>query len=610
MKSSLSIEGQTQKLRGENFRALSIFYPYFRPYLWIFILGVVCLILSTATSLVFPYAIGKILDAALQLEGKAFMDAIYQLALFLTVILGLQALFSFFRIITFTYVSEHSLASIRKALFARLVDMPMNFFHQQSVGELTSRISADISLLSDTFLLTLPELLRGIFNLIIGISIIFWISTSLTLLMIATFPIMIVGAIIFGKYIKKLSKTIQQELAQSQSIAQEVFVSILNVKVFTNEAYEKQRFNRSLERAVQLGLKASWYRALFASFIIFCLFGAIVLIIGYGAYLVFQHAITVGQLTQFVIYTVFVGAALGSFSEYYAQIQKTLGATERIRELLNEPIELSPATSDATKLIDFKKDIIFENVSFAYPSRSDVTVLRNLSLTLKGGKTTALVGPSGAGKSTITHLLLNLYAPLKGKVLIDEVSLADVPLQSLRKHIALVPQDVLLFGGTIRENILYGNLEATEAEVIAASQQAYAHEFIMQFPQGYDTIVGERGVQLSGGQRQRIAIARAILKNPDILILDEATSALDADSEQLVQKALYNLMKNRTTIIIAHRLATIKNAHKILVLQNGELVEQGTHEELIHLPNGIYANLAQLQFQFHKEHAENSSFTP
>lgn len=610
MKSSLSIEGQTQKLRGENFRALSIFYPYFRPYLWIFILGVVCLILSTATSLVFPYAIGKILDAALQLEGKAFMDAIYQLALFLTVILGLQALFSFFRIITFTYVSEHSLASIRKALFARLVDMPMNFFHQQSVGELTSRISADISLLSDTFLLTLPELLRGIFNLIIGISIIFWISTSLTLLMIATFPIMIVGAIIFGKYIKKLSKTIQQELAQSQSIAQEVFVSILNVKVFTNEAYEKQRFNRSLERAVQLGLKASWYRALFASFIIFCLFGAIVLIIGYGAYLVFQHAITVGQLTQFVIYTVFVGAALGSFSEYYAQIQKTLGATERIRELLNEPIELSPATSDATKLIDFKKDIIFENVSFAYPSRSDVTVLRNLSLTLEGGKTTALVGPSGAGKSTITHLLLNLYAPLKGKVLIDEVSLADVPLQSLRKHIALVPQDVLLFGGTIRENILYGNLEATEAEVIAASQQAYAHEFIMQFPQGYDTIVGERGVQLSGGQRQRIAIARAILKNPDILILDEATSALDADSEQLVQKALYNLMKNRTTIIIAHRLATIKNAHKILVLQNGELVEQGTHEELIHLPNGIYANLAQLQFQFHKEHAENSSFTP
>lgn len=607
MKSQKEEEGQSQKLRGESIRALSVFYPYFRPYLWIFALGMICLILSTATSLVFPYAIGKILDAALQLEGQAFVDAINKLALFLAGILGLQALFSFLRIITFTYVSEHSLSSIRKALFAKLVDMPMNFFHQQSVGELTSRISTDLSLLSDTFVLTLPELLRGIFNLIIGIGIIFWISTPLTLLMIATFPIMIIGAIIFGKYIKKLSKSIQQELAQSQSIAQEVFVSILNVKVFTNENYEKNRFNQSLEKAVQMGLKASWYRALFASFIIFCLFGAIILIIGYGAYLVYKHEITVGQLTQFVIYTVFVGAALGSFSEYYAQIQKTLGATERIRELMNEPIEISAATSDTTKLPDFKKDIVFKNVTFSYPSRTDVTVLRNLSLILEGGKTTAFVGPSGAGKSTITQLLLNLYASSQGSILIDNVPIETIPLKSLRKHIALVPQDVLLFGGTIRENILYGNLEATEAELIEASRQAYAHEFIMQFPQGYDTLVGERGVQLSGGQRQRIAIARAILKNPDILILDEATSALDADSEQLVQHALNNLMKNRTTLIIAHRLATIKNSEKILVLQNGELVEQGTHEELMHLPNGIYANLANLQF--HKEHAENRSFT-
>ncbi len=589
-----SIEDKTKvRLTKENLSSVKFFLPFFRPYIGWFLIGMLCLLLSTATSLVFPYAIGNILDVSMQKQGSDFTQSMYDLAWFMFLILTLQAIFSFFRIITFTKVSENVIANIRKQLYSHLIQMDMHFFHQQRVGDLNSRLTADLSQISDTFILTLPELLRGIINLIIGIIVIFWISTQLTLVMLVSFPIVIVGAIILGKYIKKLSKQVQDELANTSTIAQETFLGILNVKTFTNESYEQKRYSASVDKAVKLALRASWFRAAFASFIIFCLFGAIILIVGYGAYLVQNKTISVGNLTQFVIYTVFVGAALGGFSEYYAQIQKTLGATQRVRELFHEVPEALQI--EQIGVID-EGNLRFDDIYFTYPSRLDYPVLQGVSFEMKAGEVTALVGQSGAGKSTIAQLLMRLYEPQRGQILLNDKPIREFSLSEWRKLIAIVPQDVLLFGGTILENILYGKLNATTEEVYHAAKLANAHEFIMSFPEGYNTIVGERGVKLSGGQRQRIAIARALLKNPKILILDEATSSLDSESEHLVQEALNTLMKGRTTLIIAHRLSTIKAAHQILVLQNGKIIEKGTHQELVQNTHSAYFKLAELQF--------------
>ena len=595
MENEIVNKEKSKLLTKESLIALSFFLPFFKPYLWTFFIGMICLLLSTATSLIFPYAIGNILDVSLKKQGDDFTKAMYELAIFMLLILSAQALFSFFRIVTFTRVSENVIASIRKKLYEKLLKMPMNFFHQQRVGELNSRLTADLSLISDTFILTLPEFLRGIINLIIGITVIFWISTRLTLVMLASFPIMIVGAILFGRFIKKLSKQVQDELAKTSTIAQETFLGILNVKTFTNEDYEQKRYSNSVNKTVQLALRASWFRAAFASFIIFCLFGAIILIVAYGAYLVQNQEITVGNLTQFVIYTVFVGAALGGFSEYYAQIQKTLGATQRVRELFSESTE---SIDNQEEKFSFKGQIDFQEVHFAYPSRVEHKVLKGVSFQMNAGEVTALVGASGAGKSTIAQLLMRLYEPTQGQILLDGIPIQKIPLKILRKQIAIVPQDVLLFGGTIYENILYGNLSASREQVIQAAQLANAHDFIVNFPEGYETIVGERGVKLSGGQRQRIAIARALLKNPKILILDEATSSLDSESEHLVQEALNVLMQGRTTLVIAHRLSTVKKAHQILVLQDGIIIEKGTHDELIQNSQSAYFKFAELQFQF------------
>jgi len=595
MENEIVNKEKSKLLTKESLIALSFFLPFFKPYLWTFFIGMICLLLSTATSLIFPYAIGNILDVSLKKQGDDFTKAMYELAIFMLLILSAQALFSFFRIVTFTRVSENVIANIRKKLYEKLLKMPMNFFHQQRVGELNSRLTADLSLISDTFILTLPEFLRGIINLIIGITVIFWISTRLTLVMLASFPIMIVGAILFGRFIKKLSKQVQDELAKTSTIAQETFLGILNVKTFTNEDYEQKRYSNSVNKTVQLALRASWFRAAFASFIIFCLFGAIILIVAYGAYLVQNQEITVGKLTQFVIYTVFVGAALGGFSEYYAQIQKTLGATQRVRELFSESTE---SIDNQEEKFSFKGQIDFQEVHFAYPTRVEHKVLKGVSFQMNAGEVTALVGASGAGKSTIAQLLMRLYEPTQGQILLDGIPIQKIPLKILRKQIAIVPQDVLLFGGTIYENILYGNLSASREQVIQAAQLANAHDFIVNFPEGYETIVGERGVKLSGGQRQRIAIARALLKNPKILILDEATSSLDSESEHLVQEALNVLMEGRTTLVIAHRLSTVKKAHQILVLQDGIIIEKGTHDELIQNSQSAYFKFAELQFQF------------
>lgn len=580
------------KLNSENFKQLVSLYSYILPHKKWFIIGIFFLIASTATSLAFPYFTGKLIDAA----QKHINFSINQIALCLLGILLLQGFFSFMRVWLFAKVAENSLADLRKDLYNKIMWLPITFFEQHRVGDITNRLSADVGLLHDTFSITLAEFVRQIATLLVGVTIILFISPKLTLLMICTFPVAIVGAIIFGKRIRLLAKQTQDALGNTNVIAEETLQAIQVVKTFTNEQYENNRYGIAINQVLNTALKAATARSFFISFIISVLFGGIVLVLWYGAYLIEQQEMTTGNLTSFVIYTAFIGGAVGGMGDLYSQLQRTIGASERLRNILQQKTEVPEneqvTINNAPKL---KGEVLFKNINFNYPSRPDMPVIKNLNFEIKAGQKIALVGASGAGKSTIAQLIMQLYTPLQGTIFFDKKPATEYPLTHLRQNIGVVPQDVMLFGGTIYENIAYGNPQATPQQIQDAAMQANALQFINSFTEGMQTIVGERGIKLSGGQKQRIAIARAILKNPAILILDEATSALDAESEMQVQQALDNLMQNRTTLIIAHRLSTIKNADLICVLNQGEITEKGTHQELIQHQNGIYHSLLKLQ---------------
>ena len=471
----------------------------------------------------------------------------------------------------------------------------MSFFSQKRVGELNSRINSDIAQIQDTLTSTIAEFLRQFILIIGGVILLASESLKLTLMMLSVVPLVAVAAVIFGRFIRKYSKKVQDQVAESQVIVEETLQGISNVKAFANEWYEIARYNGKIAEIVKIAIKGGKYRGYFASFIIFCLFGSIVAVVWYGVTLSIQGDMTVGQLITFVLYSTFVGASFGGIAELYAQIQKAVGATERVFELLDEiPENIKGTNSSLPEKI--KGNVSFQNVAFSYPSRKGVQVLKNVSFSANHGQKIAIVGTSGAGKSTISSLLLRFYNIESGSILIDNKDIYDYDLENLRGNMSIVPQDVILFGGSIRENIAYGKPEATEEEIILAAKQANAYNFVNGFPEKFETLVGERGIKLSGGQRQRIAIARALLKNPSILILDEATSSLDSESEKLVQEALETLMKGRTSIIIAHRLSTIRNSDTILVLDNGIISEHGTHKELLEIENGIYRNLSNLQF--------------
>ena len=565
-------------------------FKYVKPNAGIFAIGLIFLLLSSLASMVFPYFTGQLVDAA----KSDLVEDINKIALILLGVFFLNAVFSFFRIYLFAIVTQKTLAALRQDTYNHLIKLKMAFYSERRVGELTSRISSDISLLQETLTTTIAEFLRQILVIIIGIGLLTFISGKLTLLMLALVPVVIVIAIIFGKKIKGLSKEAQDKIADSNVIVEETLQGIATVKAFVNEAFEYLRYKKKTDDVIAISLKAAIWRGAFASFIIFCLFGSIVAVIWYGVILVQEDALSVGDLFTFILYSVFVGASLGGIADLYSQLQKAIGATENLMEILDEEQESS---QDAQKEnIEVQSGAIeFENISFSYPNRSDVSVLNNLSFSIESGQQVALVGPSGAGKTTITALLLKFYEATSGNIKVDGKNIDDYKLEKLRSSMAIVPQDVVLFGGTIYENILYGDPSASKEEVRAAAKKANALEFVEEFPEQFETLVGERGVQLSGGQRQRIAIARAILKNPKILILDEATSALDSKSENLVQEALDALMKGRTSLVIAHRLSTIKKADKIVVLKDGALAESGTHDELIVKEDGLYRDLKTLQ---------------
>lgn len=581
-----------QRLDKSGLKKLKGIFRFMMPYKGSFTLGMISLFFSSTVLLAFPYLTGSLIDTA---QGKAtipWLSDLTHVGLALMCILLVQSIFSFARVYFFAVVNENAMADLRRELYQKFMSLPMSFYDKNRSGDLFSRLTADVSVLQETFSTTLAELIRQVATLIFGIAILFATNPKLTLFMILTFPILIVFAIIFGKFIRNLSKKTQDALAKANIVVEETLQSIGTVKTFANEDYEVKRYSSTLDIVVNIALKSATYKGAFISFIIFVLFGGIVGVLWYGSYLVSQNTITVGDLTSFVLYTMFIGGSIGGLGDIYGAIQKAVGATERVQEILEAETEHEIDKETIPKL---EGNIKFNNVKFSYPTRKEIEVLKGVDLEINKGEKVALVGKSGGGKSTIAHLLQRFYNIDSGDLLIDGKSSKDYNLIGFRKHVGVVPQEVLLFGGSIAENIAYGNPEATQNEIFEAARKANALDFIESFPEGMNTLVGERGVKLSGGQRQRIAIARAILKDPAILILDEATSALDIESEKLVQDALETLMEGRTSLIIAHRLSTIRNAHKIAVLEEGQITEIGNHDDLINEDDGAYAKLIQMQ---------------
>jgi ATP-binding cassette, subfamily B, bacterial len=583
-------------------KALSIF-RFVTPYRWQFVVGLILLFLSSTVFMVFPYFIGLMMDVA---QGKSQIQdlSLPTIALMMLVVLAFQAVVSYLRVVLFARVSEGVAADIRKSLYQRLIVLPMEFFEKSRVGELVSRLTTDVEKVYNTFYFVLAEFIRQIILLVGGIIFLLWQAPRLTGIMLLVFPVIVIGAIIFGRRIRKLSRERQDILGDTNTILDETLQSIQAVKAFTNEPFEAKRYGSANDRVISVSLKFASGRALFAAFIITMLFGALFFVIWMGASMVQADAnlppevnpFTIGKLISFVTFTAVIGGAIAGLGNFYTELMGAVGSTERIMEILDTPTETEQRSQERKPVGRLTGNISFDAVRFEYPTRADVPVLRDVSLQIQPGQKVALVGQSGAGKSTIMQLLLQFHTPTGGTIKADGLDIGTYDLEAYRHNFAIVPQEVILFGGTIRENIQYGKPDAVEAELIEAAKQANAWDFISTFPEGLDTIVGERGIKLSGGQRQRIAIARAILRNPAILLLDEATSSLDAESEKVVQEALNRLMQGRTSIIIAHRLATIREVDCIYVLEGGYIVEQGTHDELSTKENGAYSSLAKLQF--------------
>lgn len=570
-------------------------YSYLGKYRRIFIPSVIALFLTGALSLAFPYYLGSLIGSpqeAMQngVEAGKVSEQINRVISTLLIILCIQAFVAYWRVRGFIKAGESALCDLRQDVFARLVRLPMPWFMERRTGEVGSRFSADLAILQETLITTVPQMVRQSVTFIGGLIFIFVASVKLSLFMLAMIPVVVLVVAIVGRKIRKWSKEAQDHLAQSNIVAEEAVQGIADVKAYSNEEFEEDRYRSTLDEFLGTVIKGSKARAMFVSFIIFILFGTISVVVWFGAGMMSKGQITSEEFTHFILFSIFVGASLGSLPDIMSQLQKTQGATERIREILNHEIEDDREGSGET----ITGSMSASDLVFAYPSRKETKVLNGVSFEVKAGERVAVVGPSGAGKSTVFSLLLGFYEGDQGTMFFDGKPAGEIPVATRRSAMAVVPQEVLLFGGTIRENIEYGRPGANEEEIIEAAKKANAHEFIDAFPEGYDALVGPRGVKLSGGQRQRVAIARAVLADPKILLLDEATSALDSESERLVQEALDKLMKGRTSLIIAHRLATVKSADKILVLKDGKIVEDGSHVELME-KEGTYRLLAQTQ---------------
>ena len=569
-------------------------YVYIRPFQGEFLLGMLFLLLSSGSNLAFPAFLGDLVDAAQNDAAR-----INPIALTLGGLLLAQAVFSFGRIVFFERVAQRALAALRQAMYGHLIDLPLPFFHQRRVGELTSRLQSDIGVLQETFTSTLAEFIRQIVVITGGIALLTYTSWKLTAFMLAILPVVILLAVVFGGRIRKYSKQFQDASADSNTVVEESLSAIATVKAYTNEDRERSRYKESTLHVARLAITGGILRGAFASFLILGLFGALVAVVWKGTSLIATGELAAGQLFSFVIYSGFIGGSIGGMADVYARLQKAVGATEALLDMLDEAIEESSEAVPTTlpDPLPGTPAVSFQEVDFAYPSRPDVPVLQGFSLDIDPGMQVALVGPSGAGKTTVVQLLLRFHEAAEGSLAFYGHPSTSLAKKAWRAQTAWVPQDVILFGHSIRENIAYGRPDASDADIQQAAKEANAWEFIQRFPDGMDTQIGERGVQLSGGQRQRIAIARAVLRDPQILLLDEATSSLDAESEGLVQEALQRLMQGRTSLVIAHRLSTVRTADRIAFLDGGRVVEFGTHAELMALADGKYRHFVDQQMR-------------
>jgi ABC transporter fused permease/ATP-binding protein len=562
-----------------------------RPEVGNLALGALCLGISSAASLVFPQAIGGIVDLANGKGNHTF--SVDQIAIGLVVMFLFQSIASAGRYSLFTISGERVVARLRADLFARLMRQDIAFFDQKKTGELTNRLASDTTVLQNTVSVNISMGLRFITTIAGGVCFLFYNSPRLTLVMLSIVPAIALGAVAYGRRVRKLSREVQDALAGSSEVAEEALAGIRTVRSFTAEPSEIGRYERAVMSSFRLARTRSLVAATFMGVTSFAAGTATAGVLWYGARLVAEGSLSAGGLASFLVYTLLVAFSLGGLSDLWADIMKAGGAADRIFELLDRIPAISPTSGDELTQIDGR--IAFEGVVFSYPTRPDVQVLAGIDLTVNPGEVVAIVGPSGAGKSTIASLLTRLYDPDGGAILVDGRDLRALAPDSLRRRIGVVAQEPLLFSSSIADNIRYGRATATDAEVEAAARTANAHDFVSRFPEGYATLVGERGVQLSGGQKQRIAIARAVLKDPRILILDEATSALDAESEHLVKEALDRLMKGRTTLIIAHRLSTVAGADRVCVVDGGRIVQSGSHAVLMG-EEGLYKRLVERQF--------------
>ncbi len=569
-------------------------WPRVRPYRWHLALASLALVASGLLALAFPMAVRYLLDAAFVERDRAMLDRI---ALALVVIFIVQSALNYFQTYLLSSVGERSVAGLRRELFARLLEMPPGFFAERRTGELTSRLTSDVGLLQGVLSHQVSEFARQILSLVGGVVLLTWLQPRLTLTALAVAPLVVGSAIFFGRRLRNITTGVQDRLAEATGVAEEAFSQIRTVQSFVQEPAERARFADRVSASVQAAIQRARIRGVFFGMLTLSTFGGVTFVLWQGGLLVLEGQLTAGALVSFLLYTITIAASIGALAGSFSAYQEAVGAAERVFEIL----EMRPEIADPPHPAALKRPpegrVAFEGVSFRYQDDPAMPwTLEAVHLEVAPGEVVALVGPSGGGKTTLVSLLPRFWDVTQGHVRLDGHDIRSLRLADLRGAIGVVPQEPALFSGTIRENIAYARPGATEAEIVAAAKAAHTHEFVERLPQGYDTLVGERGIKLSGGQRQRVAIARAILKDPAVLILDEATSNLDTESERLIEDALARLLVGRTTLIIAHRLSTVQRADRLVVLDRGHIVEEGTHEELL-ARGGLYARLYQRQFR-------------